>query len=247
MFATFAKEDASFRETLHLLPGALHKTSVGLGKLAVASNLVAPTLTELQPFASALAPANEATIRLAKSTTPIIKNEIRPFAREILPTINRLAPATKGAAESFPKLAASFSVLNEFFNELAYNPGPSKGGFVFFLDWGNHDFNSVVSVADAHGALGRSLVYFNCNILPLFKGVSEVNPTVNLLVGLLKPPTAEECKSRGLIASASSTAATAARAKPPAQAGGLFSGFGEHFTGASAPAGTAPASQGGKG
>ena len=89
-------------------------------------------------------------------------------------------------------------MLNEFFNELAYNPGPSKGGFLFFLDWGNHDLNSVVSTADAHGALGRSLVYFNCEVLRLFKGVSEVNPTVNLLVGLLKPPTKQECQSEGI-------------------------------------------------
>ena len=26
----------------------------------------------------------------------------------------------------------SFSVLNELFNELAYNPGPNKAGFLFF-------------------------------------------------------------------------------------------------------------------
>ncbi len=31
-------------------------------------------------------------------------------------------------------------------------PGPSKGGFLFFLDWGNHDLNSVVSTSDANGA-----------------------------------------------------------------------------------------------
>ncbi len=51
----------------------------------------------------------------------------------------------------------------------------------------------MLSTADAHGPLGRSLIYFNCNVLKILKGVSEVNPTVNLLVGLLKPPTKEEC------------------------------------------------------
>ncbi len=34
VFATFAKEEANFQKTLALLPGALHKTGVGLGKLA---------------------------------------------------------------------------------------------------------------------------------------------------------------------------------------------------------------------
>jgi phospholipid/cholesterol/gamma-HCH transport system substrate-binding protein len=199
VFATFAKEDANFQKTLALLPGALHKTSTGLGKLATATNVLGPTLRKLQPFASALGPANEATRRLALQTTPIIKNEIRPFAREILPTVNKLGPSTQQLVEAFPKLSVSFSVLNEFFNELAYNPGPSKGGFLFFLDWANHNFNSVVSTADAHGPLGRSLVYLNCEILPILTGVAEVNPTVNLLVGLLKPPTKNECIAEGLL------------------------------------------------
>ncbi len=114
-------------------------------------------------------------------------------------------------------------MLNEFFNELAYNPGPNKGGFLFFLDWGNHDLNSVVSSADAHGALGRTLVYFNCNILPLFKGVSEVNPTVNLLVGLLKPPTGAECVSQHIGAGGGAVKASVSSARRKPSTGGVFS------------------------
>jgi phospholipid/cholesterol/gamma-HCH transport system substrate-binding protein len=222
VFATFAQEDANVQKTLHLLPGALKKTGTGLGKLATATSVLGPTLHKLQPFASALGPAQEATRRLSLETTPIIKNEIRPFARQIRPIVNELGPSTKGAGEAFPKLATSFSVLNEFFNELAYNPGPSRGGFLFFLDWGNHNLNSVVSSADAHGALGRTLVYFNCNILPLLKGVSEVNPTVNLLVGLLKPPTAAECQSQGILGGGAVKAASVSSLRRKAAAGGPF-------------------------
>src|SRR5205823_4621866 len=148
-----------------------------------------PTLAKLHPFATSLGPANEATIRLAHETTPIIRDQIRPFAREILPVVKQLGPSTKQLGEAFPKLAVSFAVLNEFFNELAYNPGPSKGGFLFFLPWANHNLNSVVSSGDAHGPLGRSLLYFNCEVLGILTGVAEINPTVNLLVGLVKPPT----------------------------------------------------------
>jgi phospholipid/cholesterol/gamma-HCH transport system substrate-binding protein len=242
VFATFAQEDANVRNTLRLLPGALRKTGSGLGKLATATNQLGPALHKLQPFASSLGPANEATRRLALKTTPILKNEIRPFARQILPIINDLAPATKGAGEAFPKLAVSFSVLNEFFNELAYNPGPSKGGFLFFLDWGNHNLNSVVSSADAHGAVGRTLVYLNCNILPLLTGVSEVNPTVNLLVGLLKPPTTAECESFHLIGP-KAIKASAHSAAAKTGGGGVLSGLAQPPFGASA----APAGQTGRG
>ncbi len=199
VFKTFASEEANFQKTLRLLPGALGKTGTGLGKLARATDQLGPALRELRPFAQALGPANEATKTLAAETKPVIETEIRPFAREILPTINKLAPSTQGLGEAIPKLAVSFTVLNEFFNELAYNPGPSKGGFLFFVPWDNHNLNSVVSGSDANGPLGRSLLYFNCEILPILTGVSEINPNVNVLVGLLKPPTAAECVSNGIV------------------------------------------------
>ncbi|MGD0454842.1 MAG: MlaD family protein [Solirubrobacteraceae bacterium] len=227
VFATFAKEDASFKKTLALLPGALHKTGVGLGKLATATHVLAPTLHELLPFARALGPADEATRKLSEKTTPIIKNEVRPFAHEILPVVNELGPTTQKLGEALPKLAAGFSVLNEFFNEIAYNPGPSKGGFLFFLDWGNHDLNSVLSTADANGVLGRSLIYFNCKVLPIFKGASEINPTVNLLVTLLKPPTKEECIKEGLPVIGSATTSERGHTKAPS-AGGPFSNLDQH-------------------
>jgi phospholipid/cholesterol/gamma-HCH transport system substrate-binding protein len=229
VLGTFAKQDANFQSTLKLLPGALHKTGGALNQLSKAGKVLGPTLQELLPFARALGPANEATRRLALATTPIIKNEIRPFAREILPVVNELGPSTKQLGEAFPKLSAGFAVFNEFFNELAYNPGPSKGGFLFFADWGAHDLNSVVSTADAEGAFGRTLVYFNCKILPIFKGASEVNPTVNLLVGLLKPPTEAECKSQGILKSATITASDRGHAKTRAQA--PFSTLGQPFGG----------------
>jgi phospholipid/cholesterol/gamma-HCH transport system substrate-binding protein len=204
VFATFRQEDANFERALHLLPGALRKTGAGLGKLGTATDQLGPALRKLQPFASALAPSNEATRRLAEKTTPIFEKEIRPFARQILPVTNELQPATQKLGEAFPNLKVSFTVLNEFFNELAYNPGASKPGFLFFVPWGAHNLNSVVSSADAHGPLGRSLVYFNCKILPLLKGASEVNKNVNLLIGLLKPPAGAECATLGAKATASS-------------------------------------------
>ncbi len=219
VFQTFAQEEQSLQRTLHLLPGALHTTGNALTKLSTAANVLGPTLHELQPFAKGLAPAQEATRRLANETTPVIKNEIRPFAREILPVVNELKPSTQSLSEAFPKLATSFGVLNEFFNELAYNPGSSKGGFLFFLDWGNHNLNSVVSSTDATGPIGRSLLYFNCKIVKILKGAAEVNHNVKLLVHLLKPPEAPECAAAKIPTEAS------LRGASTGGAGGLFSGL----------------------
>ena len=109
--------------------------------------------------------------------------------------VTEIGPATKELSAAFPQLASSFAVFNELFNEFAYNPGSNKGGFLFYLAWANHDFNSSVSTADAHGALGNVLPYFNCNVVPILKGAGEVNPTVRLLLGLLNPPTGSSCST----------------------------------------------------
>jgi phospholipid/cholesterol/gamma-HCH transport system substrate-binding protein len=239
VFKTFAEQNQSVQTTLRLLPGALGKTEKGLGKIAAAFDVVGPTLKELHPFASALAPAQAASKPFFEKTTPIFKNQIRPFARQILPTINALQPDTKELAESFPKLATSFSVLNELFNEFAYNPGRNQGGFGFFADWDAHNLNSVVSSADANGVLGRSLVYLNCGVLPLLAPVATINPTVNILVGLLNPPSKAACQSAGILGGAASTASARSRAKKPA--GGLFSGLDSHALGQT-PAALAQAS-----
>jgi phospholipid/cholesterol/gamma-HCH transport system substrate-binding protein len=229
VFATFAQEEANLQKTLHLLPGALKKTGTGLGKLSTAASKIGPTLSALQPFARAVAPTNEATRSLALKTKPVFEKEIRPFAREVLPVINELAPTTQQFSTALPKLSVSFSVINEFFNELAYNPGPSKAGFLFFLDWGNHNLNSIVSSADAHGPLGRTLVYFNCEIVKIFKGVEEVNPTAHLLLGLLKPPTKEECIHEGLLTPAGQplTSSLHGHTKAPVSKPSLFSKLGQ--------------------
>jgi phospholipid/cholesterol/gamma-HCH transport system substrate-binding protein len=238
VFQVFAKEDANFQQTLHLLPGALGKTGKALGKLGTASDQIGPALHKLDPFAKSLGPAQHATKRLAIKTAPIIKNEIRPFAREILPTVRELGPSTQALTESFPKLASSFSVINEFFNELAFNPSKTKPGFDFFLAWANHNLNSVVSNADGNGTVGRSLLYFNCEVLKFLGGVAEVNENVAVLIGLLRPPTKAECKSLGLIETA-----TAGEHSGKAAGGGVFSGLGSSFGGGAKKTGPAKGSK----
>jgi phospholipid/cholesterol/gamma-HCH transport system substrate-binding protein len=224
VFATFAQENQSVQRTLQLLPGALSKTEQNLGKLATAFNVQGQALKELQPFASGLAPAEEALRPFFKTTTPILKNDIRPFAREIEPTVAALQPSLKDLAASFPKLASSFSVLNELFNELAYNPGKTRAGFGFFAAWAAHNLNSVVSSADAHGVLGRTLVYLNCEVLPLLAPAATLNPTVNMIVGLVNPPTKAACQAAGILKGATVAAARGTSKRPA----GPFSGLSQN-------------------
>lgn len=198
VFGVFATQQKAVEQTVRELPGALRKTKSGLTALTRAANVVAPTLTKLHGFAQSLAPAQKATRAMFKTTTPVIKNEIAPFAREALPVLQKVTPATKSFNKALPDLASSFKVINEIFNELGYNPGPKQAGFLFFLDWANHDFNSAVSSSDANGPMGRALLYYNCNVAGLIGAVAKVNPDVRIIDRLLNPPTNAECRARKL-------------------------------------------------
>jgi phospholipid/cholesterol/gamma-HCH transport system substrate-binding protein len=222
VFTVFSRQQAAVEDTLRTLPGTLQKTNHGLSALARAANVVAPTLTKLHGFATSYGPSQEALRQLAKNTTPVIKNEIAPFTREVLPVLQQVTPATKAFNNSLPKLASSFTVIEEIFNELGYNPGPSKAGFLFFADWASHDFNSALSTSDANGPMGRALLYYNCFLSKAIAGAAEVNPAVKVIDNLLKPPSEEECvaeikeKVQGVAASvpkAHSSVARAASAK----------------------------------
>jgi phospholipid/cholesterol/gamma-HCH transport system substrate-binding protein len=225
VFATFAQQDRQVQETLRELPGVLGQANKGLGQLATAAHVVGPTLTALEPTAKGIAPAERAGRALFIKTTPVLKNEIRPFLRQILPVLDEFQPSVQAAAQSFPKLTTSFTVVDELFNELAYNPGPNQPGFLFDIPWGAHDLDSVVSQGDAHGSFGDALAYFNCNVVPLLNSVASINPTANLILGLLNPPSPALCKS---VATAAAPAAKAAGLRGPL-AGGMARLAGDAF------------------
>jgi len=206
VFTVFAQENQAVQSTLHQLPAVLNSAQRNLGKLATAAGVLGPTLQSLEPFAKSLAPGQQAAQRLFKTTTPIFKNQIRPFARQALPVVNQISGSLAPFAQAAPDLATSFSVLNEFFNELAYNPGPNQGGFLFFLAWANHNFNSVFSNADANSPLGQGLTYFSCQQLFLLPAIEKVNPTLHVILSLLHAPAKSTCSAAagGRTASAAS-------------------------------------------
>jgi hypothetical protein len=129
--------------------------------------------------------------------------------------VAKLKPAFNSFSQALPGLTMSFSILNELVNELAYNPGPNQGGFLFFADWLGHNFNSVYSSADSHGALGNTLAYSNCGLLSTLEPAARTDPAVKLLIGLFNFPHPAECPPL-----AGSTAGVAATARTARSASG---------------------------
>ena len=189
VFGALASEQANLRTTIDLLPGSLRETQTALGKLATTASVLGPALHRLTPGARALGPGERASRPLLSTSTPIIAGQLRPFARAATPALAQLPPAATGLSASTPKLSSAFGVINEVFNELAYNPGVKQAGFLFYLAWANHNLNSLFTAQDGNGAIRHGLLLFSCPALTILKGAADINPTVRLELGLLNPPT----------------------------------------------------------
>ncbi len=190
VFATLADQDASLRQILQKLPPTLNTTQTTLGKVKTLADELGPTLEALRPAARALAPSLQQTRPFLVQSTPILRDEIRPFTRAALPTVQELRPAMRDLAATTPDLTASFSVVNRLLNEAAYNaPGEADEGYLFWQSWVNHAGNSLFATADSQGPIRRGLVVLSCSTAQLLGPVSEANPTLGTIIGLLNSPT----------------------------------------------------------
>jgi phospholipid/cholesterol/gamma-HCH transport system substrate-binding protein len=189
VFEGFAAQEASLREAIALLPGALSATRSALEKSDTLAQNLGPALRDLTPGARALGPSLRATRPFLKQTTPIIKNELRPFARATLPTLKPLRPAAADLAAQTPDLTTTFQVVNELFNTLAYNPpGDKEEGYLFWVAWANHAATSVFGLADAHGPIRRGSLLASCSTLGLLPAVAQSSPQLGTLIALLGAP-----------------------------------------------------------
>jgi len=160
VFHAFASEQANISRAVADLPGALHQTTVTLGKVQTFANVLGPTAEKLRPFARDLTPANRAVTPFARTATPLIRDQIRPFVVAARPLVRSLKPAAANLAQATPSLTRTFAVLNHLFNMLGFRPtgrpsppsNPNRDeGMLFWLAWLGHNAEAVFATADAHG------------------------------------------------------------------------------------------------
>jgi phospholipid/cholesterol/gamma-HCH transport system substrate-binding protein len=160
----FADQEAAIRESLQELPPTLRATQDGLSRSNRLSVELRPTLLRLIPQAQALKPALEGTQRLFRETTIPIRDQIRPFTRQVQPTFRHLDQASRPLSRTVQGLRGGFDDLNNLVNLLAYNPpGGDREGYLFWLAWLNHNFNSIFLTQDAEGPVRRGLNIISCN------------------------------------------------------------------------------------
>ena len=201
-FGAFASEDDDLRATVEELPSTLKQASSTLRELRPFARELRPATRELIPVFQALEEANRRVQPFAREAAPILRTRIRPFVRESRPLVRDLRPATRSLAASFPDLRRSGSVLNRFFNMLAFNQdGPEPAGkptrdegFLFWLAWLTHQTVYLQNVEDANGplrplfltgtcgsltsiALGEPALEFGLNLSPILATACGNPPT----------------------------------------------------------------------
>jgi phospholipid/cholesterol/gamma-HCH transport system substrate-binding protein len=193
VLGTFADQEASIRQALQELPPTLRTAQVNLARSDRFSRVLRPAALALIPSSQALKPALEASQRLFRDTLSPIRDQIRPFTRQIRPTVRHLTQAAEPLNKTSAGLRKSFTNLNVLLNELAYNPpGETKEGFLFYLAWLNHAFNSIYLTQDAEGPLRRGLLLFSCGTVRLAEFSAAANDLLKTELQATQVPTSAE-------------------------------------------------------
>jgi phospholipid/cholesterol/gamma-HCH transport system substrate-binding protein len=196
VFRAIASERGNVSATIRELPSALRQASSSLQRVEQLADVLGPTAERVRPAIVALRGANERTRPFALEAAPWLCEDIRPFVRDARPFVRDLRPAAEDLSEGEPGLTRTFTVLNRFFNMLAYNKGGRQGpgapdrdeGYLFYAGWLSHQVNNLFSNADAHGP-GRPITYGGtCAVIENTLGHSKELEALFGLTGALTDP-----------------------------------------------------------
>ncbi|HWF53220.1 MAG TPA: MlaD family protein [Solirubrobacteraceae bacterium] len=174
-----AAQDAPLKEAIAQFPSTFTLARTALTRIEPFAQQLAPTLHSLLPAAARL-PATLTALRpFAASAAHALQHDIEPFVRAAEPVVKPLVSTTPTLVSTTPKLSQSFQVLQYLTNELAYDPQPggTDQGFLFWASWAMHNFDSIISVGDANGGIGRAEVLLNC-------GGLQYVPTIQQALGV---------------------------------------------------------------
>jgi phospholipid/cholesterol/gamma-HCH transport system substrate-binding protein len=194
VFRSFASEQANVTRAVGDLPAALRQTTDTLNRVERFAEVLRPAAVHLQPAVKALDRANHAVTPFAAEATPIVRDEVRPFVRDARPVVRSAKTPASELAASAPDLRRSFRALNDFLNEVAYNPNgredPGKDGreegYLFWAAWLQHNGAAIFSTSDANGPFRPVTLGGTCGVLRSLAG--ETPPLNQVLLPALTDP-----------------------------------------------------------
>lgn len=194
VFRSFASEQANVTRAVGDLPAALRQTTDTLDRVERFAEVLRPAAVHLQPAVKALDRANHAVTPFATEATPIVRDQVRPFVRDARPVVRSAKTPASELAASTPDLKRSFKVLNDFLNEVAYNPHGREApgvdgreeGYLFWAAWLQHNGAAIFSTSDANGPFRPVTLGGTCGVLRSLAG--ETPPLNQVLLPALTDP-----------------------------------------------------------
>lgn len=182
---TIAAQDAPLQRSISMLPGALTTARSALLEVGKLSVELQPALRDLTP------PVRGLPNTLRNGVTPIsdqiattLKTDLRLFIRKAEPLARKLQPAVAQTKAVLPDTSRALQGLNYGLNELGFNPEGKDEGMLYWFDWFVHNWNSSSSTGDAHGALNRAGVFYDCGSLLT---AIDITPLLELATGTSTP------------------------------------------------------------
>jgi phospholipid/cholesterol/gamma-HCH transport system substrate-binding protein len=178
-----AAQAPSLGQAIRLMPASLTSLDTTLAHLQTFSDRLTPTLDALLPTVRRLPSVLGSLRPFAESATGVLRASVRPFVARAAPLVTELGPAAVRLSAATPFLTSAVQVFQYVTNELAYNPGGANQGYLYWMDWFFHNWDSVFSSGDANGISPRANVLANCNALA---AAGPTGSTIEAVLGLGK-------------------------------------------------------------
>ena len=179
VIGALAGQDTALRQAVARLPGTLDATRTTLNDMVGFAGALRPAATALEPTARSLPTTLTDTRTLLRAAALLPVEQIKPFVGAALPLARALPPLAANLKVEIPATTDSLKVLAYITNELAYSPGGSNPGFLYWLAWFAHNSASFVSSSDANGPAWRLLLLSSCRALSTL----PAGPVIEQVVG----------------------------------------------------------------
>lgn len=142
-------------------------------------------------------------ISFMDSATPQLQNSVRPFARDAQAPLGKLKPVVDDIASSAKDTNTGTQVLRQLFDGIAYKPAGQDLSALTLAGWLGHAGMNLTSMQDAAGALGRAVIYTDCDIVKTgVNTLRQSSPTARVILDLLGTPNENTVLSNGQTAGA---------------------------------------------
>ncbi|MBO9531717.1 MAG: MCE family protein [Solirubrobacteraceae bacterium] len=185
-FDAIGDSSADLKQVLDKSPDALKKTEELLNTAGDLSEHLGNASKRLERPTAKLDDGFKQLISFMDAASPVLRDQVRPFARDAQAPLGKLKPAVDDIAAGAKNTSTGVEVLRNLFDGIAYKPGGDNLSALTLAGWLGHAGMSLTSMQDAAGAVGRALLYTDCNLVTIGNGqLRKDSPSARIILDLL--------------------------------------------------------------